>query len=261
MVRYAVEVKGIVQGVGFRPFVFRTAKALLLCGFVLNTSEGVSIEIEGNNAVCYTPFSELKENPPTHAFIEKIEISEIPIKGDADFKIVSSKAGIRNTFISPNIGICNDCIADITAMNNRRYGYAFTNCTNCGPRFTILYDIPYDRKNTTMAGFKQCPDCLGEYENPYDRRFHAQPNACPECGPRLSFYRDGKIITGDPYELFSQCIRLGQIVALKGLGGYHLVCDAKNEEAVKRLRNKKLRYDKPFAVCSVMRKLSKSIVK
>jgi len=248
MLRYSVEVKGIVQGVGFRPFVFRTAKLLSLCGFVRNTSEGVSIEIEGSNTNCEAFILALKEKPPPLASIEKITALEIPIKGDTDFKIISSSEGIRNTLISPDIGICDDCGADIAAKGNRRYKYAFTNCTNCGPRFTIVHDIPYDRKNTTMAEFKLCPDCCQEYDNPYDRRFHAQPNACPVCGPHLSFYRGGEILPQDPYELFKQYIGQGQIVALKGLGGYHLVCDAKNEEAVLRLRRKKLRYDKPFAV-------------
>ncbi len=248
MVRYCVEVKGIVQGVGFRPFVFRLAKKLSLCGFVRNTSEGVSIEIEGHKDDCDAFISELKANPPRLAYIEKVNSHVIPPEGEDDFRILSSCEGTHDTFISPDIGICDDCAGDIAAQGNRRYRYAFTNCTNCGPRFTIVCDIPYDRKNTTMADFPLCPDCRGEYENPYDRRFHAQPNACPVCGPHLSFYTGGEILTRDVYELFNQSIAQGKIVALKGIGGFHLACDAKNEEAVNRLRERKLRFDKPFAV-------------
>lgn len=248
MSRYAVEVKGIVQGVGFRPFVFRAAKALSLCGFVRNTSQGVSIEIEGNKIDCETFISELKDNPPPLSLVENISVSEISVTGDKDFIILTSREGSPNTFISPDIGICDECAADISDINNRRYRYAFTNCTNCGPRFTIVQDIPYDRKNTTMADFAMCAECNTEYENPYNRRFHAQPNACPVCGPHLSFYQQGKFITGDPIELFKKAIDCGQIVALKGIGGFHIACDANNEKTVSRLRKQKLRYDKPFAV-------------
>ena len=248
MVRYSVNVSGIVQGVGFRPFVFGLAKSLSLCGFVRNTSDGVSVEIEGSRLNCDTFVSRLKNNPPPLSHIEKIQSREIPLAGENDFKILTSSNGIRNTFISPDIGICDDCANDIADKGNRRFRYAFTNCTNCGPRFSIINDIPYDRKNTTMADFQMCPDCLQEYEDPYDRRFHAQPNACPVCGPQLFFYRDGKLVEQDAYDLFAKAIAAGQIIALKGIGGYHLACDAENEEAVKRLRKKKLRYDKPFAV-------------
>ena len=248
MIRYSVEVKGIVQGVGFRPFTFRTAKDFNLYGFVRNTSEGVLTEIQGEKDNCDAFVSALKNNPPPLAYIESVKITEIPLKDDYDFVILTSREGIRNTLISPDIGICTDCAADIKTKGNRRYKYAFTNCTNCGPRFTIVYDIPYDRKNTTMKEFKLCDKCSREYEDPYDRRFHAQPNACPECGPELSFYAEGKILTQDPYELFGQFIDRGKIIAVKGIGGYHLACDAKNEQAVRRLRDKKLRYDKPFAV-------------
>lgn len=248
MVRYFIEVQGIVQGVGFRPFVYRIANSFLLNGFVFNTSMGVSIEIEGNPATCEAFLTELQENPPPMARIEKVTVREIPLQEEHGFRILPSRVGIRNASISPDIGICEDCIKDISSKENRRYGYAFTNCTNCGPRFTIIQDIPYDRKNTTMAEFSQCAPCREEYENPADRRFHAQPNACPDCGPRLSFYQDGKLLPGDAYDLFQSRIDSGKIVALKGIGGYHLVCDARNEQAVQTLRQRKLRYDKPFAV-------------
>lgn len=248
MVRYAVEVQGIVQGVGFRPFVYGIANSYNLSGVVFNTSRGLSIEIEGKSEACALFLDELKTNPPPMALIEKIEIHEIPVQGTLGFQILASQSGHRSTFISPDLGICEDCIDDISSKENRRYGYAFTNCTNCGPRFSIIKDLPYDRRNTTMSNFKQCALCQGEYENPSNRRFHAQPNACPDCGPRLSFYRDGSLITGDVYDLFHQTINAGKIVALKGIGGYHLVCDARNEQAVQTLRQRKLRYDKPFAV-------------
>ena len=248
MVRYSLTIRGIVQGVGFRPFMFRLAKSLSVRGYVKNTSEGVYAEIEGEEAACENYLDELKHHPPALAYIESIEVQQRQLRGDPDFVIMESSCGVRNALISPDIGICDACRADIGDKSNRRYRYAFTNCTNCGPRFTIIRDIPYDRKNTTMAEFIQCPDCRREYEDPYDRRFHAQPNACPVCGPRLSIYAAGEIKQGDPYELFSECIKKGGIVAVKGIGGYHLACDAENEDAVARLRKNKIRYDKPFAM-------------
>jgi len=248
MIRYSLTIKGIVQGVGFRPFMFRLAKSHSICGYVKNTSDGVYAEIEGEEAACDSFIYDLKHHPPALAQIKSIEVQKQQLQGDKDFIITKSSYGVRNAFISPDIGICDDCKADIDDKNNRRYRYAFTNCTNCGPRFTIIRDIPYDRKNTTMAEFIQCVDCQHEYEDPYDRRFHAQPNACPVCGPKLSFYVAGKIKQGDPYALFSEYISKGGIVAVKGIGGYHLACDARNEDTVARLRKSKIRYDKPFAV-------------
>jgi hydrogenase maturation protein HypF len=248
MIRYSLTIEGIVQGVGFRPFVFRLAKSHSVCGYVKNTSDGVYAEIEGEEADCDDFIDALKHHPPALAMIKSIQVQTLQLNGDKDFVIVESSSGVRNALISPDIGICDECRADIEDKNNRRYRYAFTNCTNCGPRFTIIRDIPYDRKNTTMAGFIQCAECLHEYEDPYDRRFHAQPNACPVCGPKLSFYTAGELMQGDPYALFCECINKGMIVAVKGIGGYHLACDAKNEDAVVRLRKNKIRYDKPFAV-------------
>jgi len=241
-------IKGIVQGVGFRPYVFRLAKLLGIGGTVQNTSEGVYAEIEGEAAACDSFIDELKKHPPALAKITSIEIQKKEPRCERDFLIIESRRGVRDALISPDIGTCDACAAEIADKNNRRYRYAFTNCTNCGPRFTIIRDIPYDRKNTTMAQFIQCPECRHEYEDPYDRRFHAQPNACPVCGPRLFFYSAGELQQGDPYALFDEAIRAGRIVAVKGIGGYHLACDAKNREAVARLRKNKIRYDKPFAV-------------
>ncbi len=248
MVRYAVEVIGLVQGVGFRPFVYRLALSKVLSGFVLNDTNGVQIEIEGSPAACSAFLYELQNNPPPISRIEHLCIKEIPVKREQGFNILPSISGIRETWISPDIGICPDCIEDITETGNRRLDYAFTNCTNCGPRFTLIQDVPYDRKNTTMSKFIQCESCQHEYDDPEDRRFHAQPNACPVCGPQLEVIPSIKGLTKDPYECFHEAIRSGQIVALKGIGGYHLVCNAMNESAVNRLRQRKLRYDKPFAV-------------
>lgn len=248
MIRYSLEINGTVQGVGFRPFVFRLAKKMSLSGFVRNTTAGVYIEIEGKKDCCEVFILELKSNPPSLAYIKTFNILNMPVKGEHEFKILSSEDGTSSTFISPDIGICDDCAAEIIQSDNRRFNYAFTNCTNCGPRFTILKDIPYDRENTTMNEFLQCADCRLEYENPYDRRFHAQPNACSVCGPKLSFYRDGIFFVDNPFEKFNETIKNDGIIVLKGIGGFHFVCDAKNEKAVIKLRNKKKRYDKPFAV-------------
>jgi hydrogenase maturation protein HypF len=248
MTRYSVSIKGIVQGVGFRPFVYRLAKSFSVKGYVKNTSEGVYAEIEGEEEALSSFLQMLKDEPPVLARIDDVQVNEIKVVGDTDFVIAASRYGVKNALISPDIGICDACAADITDPKNRRYRYPFTNCTDCGPRFTIIKDIPYDRRNTTMSEFIQCRQCQSEYDDPGNRRFHAQPNACPACGPKLSFYRAGKLIEGDPFLLFDECIKSGGIVAVKGLGGYHLACDAYNESAVKKLRKNKVRYDKPFAV-------------
>lgn len=248
MNRYSLIVRGIVQGVGFRPYLYRLAKSLSIRGFVRNTSEGIYAEIEGEAASCDRFIAGLQQHPPALARIKSIQTHPLPPQGDTGFVILESINGERNAFVSPDIGICDACAAEIMDKSNRRWRYAFTNCTDCGPRYTILRDIPYDRKNTTMAGFVQCPDCLSEYENPADRRFHAQPNACPVCGPKLFFCTAGEILDADPYELFDKWVHEGRIIAVKGIGGYHLACDAANETAVKRLRKNKIRYDKPFAV-------------
>jgi hydrogenase maturation protein HypF len=247
MIRYSLLIKGIVQGVGFRPYVYRLAKSLSVRGFVQNTPAGVYAEIEGDNAVCDDFITALEKHPPVSAQIHSIQTQTLPLRGDMDFAIIESGYGKKSALISPDIGICDKCAADIADKNNRRYRYAFTNCSDCGPRFTIIEDIPYDRKNTAMSGFVQCPDCLKEYEGQENRRFHAQPNACPVCGPQLSFYKAGKIQQDDPFLLFDECINNGGIAAVKGLGGYNLVCDAANYAAVGRIRNNKIRYDKPFA--------------
>ena len=248
MVRLSLQIRGIVQGVGFRPFVYREALRHSLAGFVQNTGSGVTIEIEGELADCEAFFAALETNAPPLSRVQSIERTEIPPLGTRGFTILASSGGERDALISPDIGICDDCKQELFSPDDRRYRYPFINCTNCGPRFSIIEDVPYDRANTSMRTFTQCPACQSEYENPLDRRFHAQPNACPVCGPRLSFLIDGQVQDGDEIALFSETIRAGKIVAVKGIGGFHLACDATNESAVQLLRARKQRYEKPFAV-------------
>jgi len=248
MVRYRIQVRGIVQGVGFRPFVFREAVRRALSGFVLNTGSGVTIEIEGEGAACDSFLTALSTIAPPLSRVQQIEKIELPPTGERGFVIRKSKSGEPSALISPDIGICEDCRRELFTPGDRRYRYPFINCTNCGPRFSIIERVPYDRANTSMRIFPQCDPCRSEYEDANDRRFHAQPNACAVCGPRLSFLADGNKREGNPIALFVDYIRAGKIVAVKGIGGYHLACDATNETAVQLLRVRKQRYEKPFAV-------------
>ena len=248
MIRFRAQVQGIVQGVGFRPYLYREAIAHNLSGFVKNTSFGVYLEVEGKPADCEAFFAALETNAPPLSRITSMERTEIPAVGGQGFTIRESSAGEKSALVSPDIGICDDCKRELFSPEDRRYHYPFINCTNCGPRFSIVRDIPYDRANTSMAEFVQCPPCQHEYENPLDRRFHAQPNACAVCGPSLSFLVEGKEQNGDPIERFAACIRAGKIVAVKGIGGVHLACDVTNESAVALLRARKQRYEKPFAI-------------
>lgn len=250
-IRKKIEVKGIVQGVGFRPFVYKLARELNLCGFVLNDSNGVIIEVEGELELINSFVVKLeKENPPLSE-IKKITQTDIPLQDSSSFEIqLSSEQTGNKTFISPDVSICDDCKTELLSPTDRRYFYPFINCTNCGPRYTIIENIPYDRKYTTMNEFEMCDDCKREYKNPLDRRFHAQPNACPVCGPQIWLeVNDEKII--DQSEVLDKTVELlldGRIVAIKGLGGYHLAVDAKNDLGVKRLRERKNREAKPLAV-------------
>ena len=248
MVRIRIQVRGIVQGVGFRPFVYRQAARFGLSGFVQNTGSGVTIEIEGESAACAEFFAALTSEAPPLSRIQSVESSEIPATGEQGFAIHTSESGEKSALVSPDIGICDDCLRELFTESDRRYRYPFINCTNCGPRFSIIEDIPYDRKFTSMRGFRQCSPCQSEYENPLDRRFHAQPNACAVCGPKLTFLVNSTELAGDPVALFAEAIRAGKIVAVKGIGGFHLACDATNESAVRLLRARKQRYEKPFAV-------------
>ena len=245
-----IRLSGIVQGVGFRPFVFRNARRLRLKGSVQNTDTGILIKIDGARADIERFFEEIRDRPPALAEIHDSSLSFCSPHGFQDFTIDRS-TGRQSGYIpiSPDIATCEECLDDVFDPGNRRYLYPFTNCTNCGPRFTIIHDIPYDRKNTTMHAFPMCADCRREYEDPTDRRYHAQPNACPVCGPTLTLLGpDGKRADGNPLHQAAELLRAGRILAVKGLGGYHLAVDPKNDTAVERLRKRKRRWGKPFAM-------------
>ena len=252
MIAKFFRINGLVQGVGFRPTVYRIATELGLKGEVFNDAEGVGVILEGEaDQVSRFP-TLLREQKPPLARIDFIHPSDVDLKGYTDFTITESQEGKVNTAITADAATCKACLQDMFTPGNRRYRYAFTNCTHCGPRFTITKHLPYDRPQTTMAPFKMCEQCLSEYKDPLDRRFHAQPNACPVCGPQLWFEDiGGQPIDGDPIDLAVDAIRDGKIVAVKGLGGFHLVCDAKNPRAVEKLRQRKGRDEKALAVMMV----------
>jgi len=249
-----IHVRGIVQGVGFRPFVYNLAQQLKLTGSVTNTCNGVEIFLFGKEQQINNFIDTINKKPPPLAKITGFVTSNIS-SGDRpkDFTIIATDSNkTATTFISPDIATCDDCVRDIFSENNRRFHYPFTNCTNCGPRMTIIKRIPYDRKYTAMADFPMCRDCEREYNDPSNRRFHAQPNACPKCGPSLSWTDNrGTLLSQNSEQCLQQCataLSAGKIVAIKGLGGFHLSVDADSEEAVTRLRRKKHRYGKPLAV-------------
>jgi len=254
-----IEVRGVVQGVGFRPFVYNLALEHHLTGWVKNTSAGVEIELEGPGAQLVSFQEHLKSDAPPLAKIDQVTVVDRPVTGYSQFVILQSES-IPAAFqpIPPDVAICPDCLSEMLNPNDRRYRYPFINCTNCGPRFTIIQDIPYDRPKTTMSAFTMCPECAAEYGDPGNRRFHAQPVACPECGPTvwLEQYRTGENgATTSVMQIGEEAIQRtrkllleGKIIAVKGLGGFHLACNAKNPSAVNELRRRKLRVDKPFAV-------------
>lgn len=254
VVRRRIHVRGVVQGVGFRPFVYNLAQRHGLRGWVCNTSSGVDIEAEGVPQAVDAFLRALTLEAPPLARIDAVDVYELPPNGDATFEIRQSQAQPgRFQPISPDVATCDACLAEVMDPADRRYRYPFTNCTHCGPRFTIIRDIPYDRSQTTMAAFTMCPDCQAEYDDPANRRFHAQPNACPTCGPRLTLApTPGKSLPSDlpddPIEATRALLARGWIVAIKGLGGFHLACNARDEEAVRRLRSRKGRVGKPFAL-------------
>ena len=255
-IRAQVVVRGIVQGVGFRPFVYRLAQEHQLSGWVLNSTQGVVIEVEGPRRRIDGFIDGLRASPPPQAVIERVETNLLPPVGYSSFIIEASREGDEFVLISPDICICADCLNELQNPQDRRWSYPFINCTNCGPRFSIISDIPYDRPKTTMSVFSMCPRCDEEYHNPADRRFHAQPNACFLCGPRLELARNGARpadapLEGEPIEVARRLLAEGTIVAVKGLGGFHLACDATNAGAVATLRERKQRVDKPFAVMSL----------
>ena len=288
--RVAVRVRGIVQGVGFRPFIYRLARQHQIAGWVLNDTQGVKIEAAGTAVEVAAFLAGIRSEAPSMAVIDALEVQDLPVAplpnvqdlpvtplptvqdlsaaplfnaqesgaaAPVRFRILPSPAGeARNALISPDIATCADCRRELLDPANRRYGYAFTNCTNCGPRYSIIEDIPYDRPKTTMKHFPMCPDCQQEYENPMNRRFHAQPNACAACGPSYTLLRltetgDARTVLAKDAAALAEArrrIAAGEILAIKGLGGYHLACDARNARAVAALRARKHREDKPFAV-------------
>jgi hydrogenase maturation protein HypF len=250
-VRTRVRVEGIVQGVGFRPFVFGLATRLDLAGFVGNDAQGVFIEVEGDDDAVEEFLRILEAEPPPLAVIERVTADGVVPVGDERFTIVASRTGGESqAAVSPDTATCDECLAEMRDETGRRYRYPFTNCTNCGPRFTIVQGVPYDRPLTTMAPFEMCERCAAEYHDPADRRFHAQPVCCPDCGPRLVLTDPERhpIPGTDPLGEAVARLRDGQIVAVKGLGGYHLAVRADDEVAVARLRTRKHREEKPFAV-------------
>ncbi|MBW2331310.1 MAG: carbamoyltransferase HypF [Deltaproteobacteria bacterium] len=246
-------VNGIVQGVGFRPFVYQLAHHYGLKGKVANTSSGVTIHIEGGEQRIQTFVHDLTEKSPPLAHITEISSSYEPARGYERFTIQDSqRRSSRLTLISPDMAICDDCLRELFDPKDRRYKYPFINCTNCGPRYTIIDDIPYDRPNTSMKHFKMCQQCRKEYDDPVNRRFHAQPNACAVCGPNVALYdnRRAPVLARDLIKRAAEFLKKGYIVAAKGLGGFHLAVDAENSDAVIRLRQRKHREEKPLALMS-----------
>lgn len=278
--RRRIRIQGIVQGVGFRPFVYGQALQCGLAGFVLNNSQGVTIEVEGKVEALDSFQRTLLEETPPLARIDTLTVEPLPLRHEQTFVIAHSQAGSeRMALISPDTATCDDCLRELFDPRDRRHHYPFINCTNCGPRFTIVQDVPYDRDNTTMRVFPMCPDCQAEYDNPLNRRFHAQPNACPVCGPHVQLLnleghypvgagveegrdpcghlegtpglpssRMDNAVSADPVIAAAQLLASGVVLSIKGLGGYHLACDAMNVEAVQRLRQRKHREAKPFAL-------------
>ncbi|MCL1598847.1 MAG: Sua5/YciO/YrdC/YwlC family protein, partial [Actinomycetia bacterium] len=248
-VRKLFVVTGIVQGVGFRPFVHGLAAGLDLSGFVGNDTNGVFIEIEGQPDVVDEFARRLEVEAPPASKIEAVADESIPVIGERGFRIVASVASHGGTaLVSPDLATCADCVRELEDPADRRYRYPFINCTNCGPRFTITRSTPYDRPQTTMGEFTMCAPCRREYDDPSDRRFHAQPNACTDCGPKVWFEDAGGLDHPDAVQAARALVADGRVVAVKGLGGFHLACNAFSDEAVGLLRERKGRVGKPFAV-------------
>jgi len=250
--RLKIIARGAVQGVGFRPFVYRLATELELNGWVSNSTQGVFIEVEGGRDSLRKFLLRLEKDKPPRAVVQSLESSFLDAIGHGGFEIRESEnRGDKTALILPDIGMCADCLRDILDPTNRRFRYPFTNCTNCGPRFSIIETLPYDRRNTSMKNFAMCAECDHEYHDPLDRRFHAQPNACPKCGPQLQLWDENGATVSARHDALRQAmaaVREGKILSLKGLGGFQLIVDARNERAVAQLRDRKHREEKPFAV-------------
>jgi len=250
--RVRIRIGGAVQGVGFRPFIYRLAADYDVVGWVNNSSQGVMIEAEAARPQLEHFLHDIEQKPPPHALIQTLDTEFLPPVGYTSFEIRHSDgAGAKTAIVLPDLATCPECLKEIFDLTNRRHRYPFTNCTDCGPRFTIVEALPYDRPNTTMRDFIMCDECRAEYDNPLDRRFHAQPNACPKCGPQLALWdKNGSILSIRDRALLvvAEAIGEGKIVAVKGLGGFHLMVDARNAEVVARLRTRKHREEKPLAV-------------
>jgi hydrogenase maturation protein HypF len=248
--RKRIRVNGIVQGVGFRPFVYRLASRLGLTGFVRNTSEGVDIEVQGDIKTLKRFLKFLTQKRPPAATIDKLSIQTIPGNRDKWFVIRKSAQREGFTHIAPDIATCKDCCDELYNPADRRYMYPFVNCTNCGPRYSIIQRTPYDRARTTMKAFRMCEDCVREFEDIMDRRFHAQPDCCAICGPSFVLLDTKRRIINaqNPIKATGRLLQQGAIIAIKGIGGFHIACDATNTRAVGRLRRRKKRPTKPFAI-------------
>jgi hydrogenase maturation protein HypF len=249
--RKAIDLTGIVQGVGFRPYVYRLANECGLTGLIANTPAGVSIEVQGDAEAVERFLERLPKEIPPLAKITGIAPRDAELQQETAFRIkASSTRAAAKALISPDVSVCEDCLREMMNPRDRRFRYPFINCTNCGPRFTIIHDIPYDRARTSMAQFKMCAACQAEYDNPASRRFHAQPNACWDCGPQVALLgADGaRADVAEPIREAARLLQQGSVVAIKGLGGFHLACDAQNEKAVAKLRERKRRVEKPFAI-------------
>ncbi|MFH0817341.1 MAG: carbamoyltransferase HypF, partial [Candidatus Micrarchaeota archaeon] len=245
---YEIEVHGVVQGVGFRPFIYRTANALSIRGSVQNAGLGVKISAHCTEKQLSELIKTIKESPPPLARVDDVQVKKTTSKAPKGFRIILSRSSTDVPEVSPDICVCKECTLEMNDKKNRRYLHPFINCTNCGPRFTVIKDSPYDRANTSMVNFEMCEECRAEYGNPNNRRFHAQPVSCNKCGPRYMLQTfEGKVIL-NPIESAGKELRAGKIIAVKGIGGFHLMCDAKKPKVLERLRGAKERKNKPFAI-------------
>ena len=257
-----LRISGVVQGVGFRPFVYRLARQHGVAGWVLNGSDGVEVAAEASASTLERFVAAIRDGPPAAAEIATFEVTAHAVAGFADFVIRASEAhGAPTVRISPDLAVCDDCLRELFDPSDRRYGYPYINCTNCGPRYSIVFELPYDRAGTTMRNWPLCADCRREYEDPADRRYHAQPVACPACGPVYRLITPaGAVTETGAIDAAAKCLADGAIVAVKGIGGYHLACDARNASAVSALRTRKYRKERPFAVMAAALTTARELV-